>query len=60
MSSKKTTMIREESTQPNDTPDVLAYRVGQLEKAMVNGFAELKAQLNNLEQHYVSLRQHGR
>ena len=58
MPSKKTTMIREESSvEDQDQKAVLVYRVGKLEEATVKGFGELKEQLLALEKHYVTKQQ---
>lgn len=40
--------------QPHDTPDVLAYRVGQLEKTTAAGLKEVKDELVNLKTHFVT------
>lgn len=47
-------MIREESSAPNDSPDVLAYRVGQLEIATATGLKEIKDELHNLQNTFVT------
>ena len=39
---------------PDDTHPVLAYRVGQLEKATSEGFVRLEAKLDNLRDGFVS------
>lgn len=57
----KQTLITEEPVEPNDHPNVLAYRVGQLEKATTAGFdqtardfAGLHAKLDTLRDGFVS------
>lgn len=50
----KTVKTETEVVQPHDTPDVLAYRVGQLEKTTAAGLKEVKDELVNLKTHFVT------
>lgn len=46
--SKRTTVVKEEFVSPDDSPHVVSYRVGQLEKAVVAGFKEHNLKLDSL------------
>jgi tetrahydromethanopterin S-methyltransferase subunit G len=48
MSKSKQTVIKETEVTEQDSPNVLAYRVGQLEKSQEKGFVELKEQNGSL------------
>ena len=55
MPRKTKTIIQETEVVPtHDSPDVLAYRVGQLEKTTANGLKEVKEELVNLKNHFVT------
>jgi hypothetical protein len=47
-------MANSEPPNANNAPDVLAYRVGQLEIAVSNGFKELKAELSSQKALYAT------
>jgi hypothetical protein len=51
---KTSKLVTEESVEPNDHPNVLAYRVGQLESAVKAGFAEHNDKLDNIVNSFAS------
>ena len=48
---RKTTIIQEE---PKDSPDVIAYRVGELEKSVNEGFKTVHQKLDELKDGFVT------
>lgn len=50
----KQTLITEEPVEPNDHPNVLAYRVGQLESAVKSGFQEHNDKLDKIVNSFAS------
>lgn len=53
-----TTTTITEPTPEKDTPAVLAYRVGQLEKAVTDGLATLGQKIDDLRQQFTPLSDH--
>jgi hypothetical protein len=51
---KTSKIVTEESVEPNNHPNVLAYRVGQLEKTVNEGFITLHSKLDTLRDGFVS------
>lgn len=51
---KKTTLEKVEITNPEDGADVVAYRVGQVEAAVKEGFEKLHLKLEELKDGFVS------
>lgn len=55
MTKTTTTVIKkEEAVEDQDSPAVLAYRVGQLEKTTAAGLKDVKDELIGLRNHFVS------
>jgi len=54
MKTSTTTLIQEDMTDGQDQKAVLAYRVGQLEKTTALGLKEIKDELHDLRNHYVT------
>lgn len=52
--STQTMTVETDGEQPNDTPNVVAYRVGELEKITAIGLREVRDELVNLKNHFVT------